>query len=282
MTLKKYLDTIEDLSNRKIAVTGATSGIGRELINHLAKKGASIVVLALEDDLAASLKEEFLKIYPNIKFDVVKYDQSSFESIDKTIEELETNHPDINTFVLNAGVLGEKGKTVDGYASTIAINYLNARYFIDNLSKRVNRNIRFVIQGSIVAGLKLKKNIDFHNEKIGFFDQYNISKIYLEAYFHHLVKENKYKNIEYVLTEPGISATNVIRNMNVVIRGLGKVFLKIFFHSPKKASLTLLKGISRETPNGSYIVPRGLFTMSGYPKIKEFQNKRKREYLFIE
>ena len=282
MKIENYLSTLEDLSNRKIAVTGATSGIGRQLVHHLAQKGASIVFLVRNIEKANSVKEELQKEFPNVYIDIVEYDQSFFRRIEGTIDELEKNHNDIDTFVLNAGTLGEKGKTEDDYATTIAINYLGVRHFIDYLSSKVKRNIRFVIQGSIVGGLHLKKNVDFKNEKIGFFDQYNISKIYLEAYFYHLYTQNKYSNIEYILTEPGISATNIIRHFNKAIKFLGKGFLKIFFHSPKKAALPLLLGTLKETPNGSYIVPRGLFTMSGYPKIKEFPQKRKREHLFKE
>ena len=275
MTLKKYLENIEDLSNHKIALTGGTSGIGLALVHHLAKKGANVVLLARNPQKAKEVKDEL----KDCVIDIVEYDQSSYKSIERGIDELLKKHPDIDTYVLNAGVLGEKGLSEDGYASTIAINYLGVRHFIDYISPKVTNKIRFVIQGSIVAGLKLK-NKDFKDPKISFFDQYNISKIYLEAYFHHLVTKNEYPNIEYILTEPGISATNVVRNMNIVIRVLGKGFLTIFFHSPKKACLPLLKGIDRNTPNGSYIVPRGLFTMGGYPKIKEFPNKRKREHLF--
>ena len=275
MSIKKYLETIEDLSNRKIAITGATSGIGLALTRHLAKKGAKVVLLARNLQKAKKVQDELKECV----VDIIEYDQSSYKSIERGIDILLKNHPDIDTYVLNAGVLGEKGLTEDGYASTIAINYLGVRHFIEYISPKIKTNIRFVIQGSIVAGLKLKEK-NFKDPKIGFFDQYNISKIYLEAYFYHLLTKNEYPNIEYILTEPGISATRVIRNFNRLIRVLGKGFLTVFFHSPKKACLPLLKGIDRNTPNGSYIVPCGLFTMGGYPKIKEFPNKRKREYLF--
>ena len=279
MKIEKYLETIEDLSTLKIAVTGATSGVGHELVHHLVKKGAKVVLLALEDDLGKKVQAE----HPENVIDVIKYDQSSFRSIEESINLLLERHPDIDTYVLDAGTLGEKGLTIDGYARTIGVNYCGVKHFIDYLSNKVgDRKIRFVIQGSIVGGLRLKKNTDLRNEKLGFFTQYNVSKIYLEAYFYKLFKENKYQNIEYILTEPGITSTNITRNMPKFIRVLGKGFLLVFFHHPNKACLTLLKGICPSTPNGSYIVPRGLLTMSGYPKIKEFPNKRKREYLFKE
>ena len=144
----------------------------------------------------------------------------------------------------------------------------------------ISHKVRFVIQGSIVGGVHLSKKADVTCTKYGMFKQYNISKIYLEAYFYKLVSENKYPNIEYVLTEPGIASTGITRHFNSFIRVNGKWFLKLFFHSSKVASLTLLTGISKLASSGDYIVPRGLFTMSGYPKFKKFPKKRQRTYLF--
>ena len=276
MTVNKYLTHIEDLSNRVIALTGGTSGIGLALLHHLVNKNAKVILLAHDLNKANKLKEE----YKDSIIGIIEYDQSSTSKIKKGVDVLISTYPNIDTVVLNAGVLGDKRYNEEKYNNTIMIDYVGVRTFIDYFSSKFTNKVRFVIQGSIVAGLNLKKPFDLHKEKMGFFAPYNISKIYVEAYFHKLVKENKYPNIEYVLTEPGISSTGIVRNFNSVIRFLGKYFLKIVFHSPKKASLTLLTGVSKQSKSGDFITPRGLFTMSGFPKIKQFPKKREREYLF--
>ena len=276
MTIKKYLENIEDLSNRKILLTGATSGIGEQLFYHLMNKNASVVMLVRNIDKAKEIKDR----YPDKHIDIVQYDQSSFRSIESACDELLIKHPDIDTYVLNAGTLGEKGVTIDGYPFTIGVNYFGVRHLIDYLSPKLKNKVRFVIQGSIVGALKPNKKKSIMNDKLGTFDQYNLSKIYLESYFYKLVSENEYPNIEYVLTEPGISSTHITRHFNAFIRVGGKCFLGLFFHHANKACLPLLKGISRKSKNGDFIIPRGLFTMSGYPKTIKFPNKRKREYLF--
>lgn len=274
MTVKKYLEGIEDFENRTIVVAGATSGIGLALLSHLENKHAKVILLARNLKKANEIKEQHINI-----IEVIEYDQTSYTTIDKAINRL--LDMEFDSIVLNCGVLFNKTSLENGYSTTIMTNYVGARYFIDNISPKLNHNVRFVIQGSIAAGLmKKNKKYDLTSRKLTKFGEYNISKGYLEAYFYKLVKENKYPNIEYVLTEPGICATNIIRHMAGPIRFLGKGFLATFFHPTKIASLPLLTGLSKLSKNGDYIIPRGIFTLSGYPKIKDLPLKRRRPYLF--
>ena len=276
MTLKKYLESIPSFDGKRIAITGATSGIGKQLFYHLMNKDAKVVLLVRSLDKANELKKE----YPDKEIDIIEYDQSSFKKIEKACDELLEKYDDLSAIVLNAGNLGEKTPTEDGYPGTIGVNYFGVRHFIDYISPKIKGNIRFVIQGSLVGGLNPKKNADLCDIRLKTFTQYNLSKIYLEAYFYKLSTECLYPNIEYVLTEPGISGTSITRNFNGFVRFTGKYFLKVFFHSPRKACLPLLLGLTDNAKTGDYITPRGLFTMSGFPKIKEFPVKRRREYLF--
>lgn len=276
MSVKKYLNQVESFKGRTIVLLGATSGIGLELIKHLVSKEAKIILLARNTEKANEIK----KLYQENIIDIIEYDQSSCEKIDESIDELLNKHKDFDSIVLNAGVLNDKRILDNGYPATFGINYIGARYFINQISPKLNHKVRFVIQGSCAAGAKLNKPIDAKKDKVGMFKQYNISKGYLEAYFYKLYTDNKYPNFEYVLTEPGITSTNITRRLNPIVRVLGKGFLPIFFHLPKKASLTLLKGLSSTSKNGDYIIPRGLLTFSGLPKTKPFPDKRKREFLF--
>ena len=143
------------------------------------------------------------------------------------------------------------------------------------LCNQINKNKhRIIIQGSISAIDKINKKTDIYSHDLSFFKQYNVSKVLVESQFYSWVINNTYPHIEFVLTEPGLTSTGIITSFNPVIRFLGKWFLRFFFHSTKKASLTLFKGTCLDVKNGDFIVPRGLFTLSGYPKKKKFPLRR--------
>jgi hypothetical protein len=49
-------------------VTGASSGIGRAIVEKLASQGVNVVMAALDDELLATSHKELSKQYPDLKF----------------------------------------------------------------------------------------------------------------------------------------------------------------------------------------------------------------------
>ena len=278
MSIKKYVDKILINKDEKILVTGCTAGIGLELIKHLAYKDVHIVMLIRNLKKGEGVIEELKKINPSVKVEMVKYDQSDYESIDSAFEVIKAKHSDFSSIVLNAGILyPPKGAlSKQGHPLTIETNFLGLRYFMDKLIP-LFKDKRYVMQGSLVAGFKIRKDADIYNGEYKMFDQYNISKSCVEALYHYYYINNK--DNTFILTEPGIVATGLFDGFNWFLRNVGGLFMKIFSHSARKASLTLLKALDKDSKNGDYYVPRGIYTISGYPKNKKFPPKRKREFL---
>ena len=81
MSVKKYLDNLEDLSGKKIIVTGGTSGIGLSIVKELLIKGADVVILARNQDKANKVKLEYEAQYKNRSIYIVQYDQSDDEYV---------------------------------------------------------------------------------------------------------------------------------------------------------------------------------------------------------
>ena len=275
MTKKKYLSKIEDLSNRKIVLTGGTSGIGLSFLKYLVSKNAFIILLVRNIKKAETIVKELN--YSNI--DIIEYDQSSYSSIKKGIDTLLEKYPSVDSIVLNAGVISRTKELMEGHPYSIGVNYYGVRYFIEYIAPKLTTKTKIIVQGSLVAGFHLNKKTNIDSNDFKTFKEYNISKMCVEAYTYKLMKEKPYSNIDFVLTEPGITSTSITRDLDSFLKHVGKVFVSTFFHSVDKASLTLLEAVSSKATHGSYIVPRGLFTISGYPKYKKFPHKREREYL---
>lgn len=275
MSIKKYLASIEDLSNQKIVLVGGTSGIGLSFLKFLVKKNAYVILLARNIKKAEAIVEDLN--YKNI--DIIEYDQSSYSSIKKGIDALLDKYPSVDSIVLNAGVISRTKDLMEGHPYSIGVNYYGVRYFIEYIAPKLTSRTKIIVQGSLVAGFHLNKKTDINSNNFKTFKEYNISKMCVEAYTYKLMKDKPYPNIDFVLTEPGVTSTSITRDLDSFLKHVGKVFVSTFFHSVNKASLTLLEAVTSRASHGSYIVPRGLFTISGYPKYKKFPKKRIREFL---
>ena len=225
-------------------------------------------------------KEKILSIVPNAKLFIEQYDQASFSSIEDFANRIEFNYQHIDGLVCNAGVYFPKHdyKTKDGFELTFGTNYLGTYKLLYSLRNKLNHDFsRVVIVTSLTATLSTKR-IDIDQcDKLSRNKIYGYSKYCLNRLFYEL--NQKDNHISFNLVHPGIASTNIISSDQTGLphwfQVLGHKFLTLFTHSSAKASLILLEGLLSDK-EGKYIVPRGLFGISGFPKFKKvpkFSNK---------
>ena len=280
MSVKKYLNRIDDLANKEVIITGGTAGIGLSIVKHLLFKNAKVTILARNIEKATRVVDELLKSYPQAELSIVRFDQSDDQSVIEAAKEIINNHSSFYALILNAGIMqGKKNITyIDDIPLTIKTNFVGLSLFLDNLLPYLKGEHRLIFQGSLVAGLKIKKIDSLKNHNLSIWQQYFLSKAGVESlYYHYLWLDHT--GLSLYLVEPGITGTDLIRDFKSPIRQLGHLFLKIFSHSNDKAALTALLALNDSIKDGTYIVPRGLLTISGYPKIKKFPKKRYKSYL---
>lgn len=280
MTIKKYLQQIDDLSNKEVLVTGGTSGIGLSIVKHLLYKHARVVILARNMTKAKEVKNNLETQYPNSHIDIIEYDQSKNDSVINASKTILKEYPNFFALVLNAGLIETKKHMTftDEIPTTIKTNYVGTALLVKELLPSLKEGQRLIFQGSLCAMLKTKQIDNLKEKNLSMWQQYFISKSGVEALFYHYAKMPN-QQPSFYLVEPGVTSTAIIRDFPLVIRHLGKVFLKVASHSNEKAALTAMLALNESTPKNSFIVPRALWAIRGYPKIKKFPEKRKREYL---
>ena len=278
MSINKYIENLQDFSGKKIIITGCTSGIGLEAVRILAKKNANIVMLARNKAKAEKVIDELLAINSNINIDFIQYDQCDYDSIDSAVKEIKEKHSDFYALVANAGVFHHSHSDLSKQNRPITIdtNYFGLRHFLDQIVDTCHHK-KILIQGSMVAKMHIKKNTDILSLKYPPLKQYMISKCCVESLWYNYAINTK--DNDFVLVEPGMTSTDIIRELKQPIRFLGHVFMRTVSHSAKKASLTILKGLEEQSHNLDFYVPRHFFTMRGYPKKVKFPKRRIREYL---
>jgi NAD(P)-dependent dehydrogenase (short-subunit alcohol dehydrogenase family) len=111
---------MSDLADRRILVTGATSGIGRVAALELGRRGADLILVCRDRSRGEALCAE---IGP--RAELVEADLASLASIRAAAAELSRRHDRLDVLVNNAGLLATTRRTsVDGFELTFAVNTL--------------------------------------------------------------------------------------------------------------------------------------------------------------
>ena len=113
------------MRDRTCIVTGANSGIGKEIANGLAARGARVVMVARDADRGEIARAEVEARTGNDRVELVLCDLSSQRQIRDLASMLLDRCEHINVLVNNAGLtLGEYHFTEDGIETTFAVNHL--------------------------------------------------------------------------------------------------------------------------------------------------------------
>uniref|UniRef100_A0A7S3L8A4 Dehydrogenase/reductase SDR family member 12 n=1 Tax=Amphora coffeiformis TaxID=265554 RepID=A0A7S3L8A4_9STRA len=131
------LDGLKDgvnLDGRVVVITGANSGLGKEVATYSAAKGAKVYMLCRTKSKAEAAREEIIKTTGNDKVEVVLVDVSELEQIRTAAKEIQSKEQKIHALVCNAGVLvKEKKLTKEGYEATFASHLLGGSYLLSKL-----------------------------------------------------------------------------------------------------------------------------------------------------
>lgn len=283
MKHSKYLSRFSSLDGKLYIVTGANSGLGFDASLHLAYLGASVILACRNLDRANKAKEKILDEVPNANLYIEQYDQADFSSIIDFASRVKEKYNHIDGLVCNAGVYFPKQdyKTKDGYELTFGTNYLGTYKLISSLKDKLDEDCsRVCIVTSLTATLANKRKDIDQISKLDRNQIYGYSKYCLSRLCKELSLEGT--SITYNLVHPGIASTNIISSQQTGLphwfQVLGHRFLTLFTHSSKKASLILLEGLLSEQKN-MYVVPRGLFAISGYPKFTKLPRYTNKEII---
>ena len=100
--------------NKWALITGASSGLGLDFSDILAKRGMNLVVVARREDRLLELKEKLERLYriKNIKVEVIAADLSAVSASKNLADEIDKREIQIEVLINNAG-FGLYGDFVD-------------------------------------------------------------------------------------------------------------------------------------------------------------------------
>ena len=94
-----------DLSGRRVVITGAAGGLGRESARVMASRGALVTVAARSPQRADDAVAELRKLVPGGRFDAGVVDLGDFSSIRAFTDSVLAEQERIDVLINNAGVM---------------------------------------------------------------------------------------------------------------------------------------------------------------------------------
>ena len=123
-TTDEVLDGV-DLTGRRIVITGAATGLGRESARALAAHGASITALARSNERAARAAAEIESLVPGADVEPGVVDLGDLATIRSFADPYLASHDAVDVLINNAGVMAcPFGRTADGFETQFGTNHL--------------------------------------------------------------------------------------------------------------------------------------------------------------
>lgn len=280
MNYNKWLkQNTEDLKGKTVAVTGTTGGLGRELVRFLCKLNANIILLDRNAERSKVFQKELVSEYPTIKIDRITVDLEDFDSVKSAVEKLKQLPIDI--FVHNAGAYSiPRHKCSTGFDNVFQINFVSPLYIIRELLPKLReRKGQVVAVGSIAHNYSKTdpNDIDF-TTRTASSKVYGNSKRYLMFSLYELFKAET--DVALSIVHPGITFTNITAHYPKLIFAVIKNPMKVIFMKPKKAALSILKGVFQPTAYHTWLGPK-IFNVWGLPKLQKLRTVSEKESEFI-
>ena len=123
-TTDEVLDGV-DLTGRRVVITGAASGLGRESARAMSAHGASVTVLARSAERAAGAVAEVEALVPGASVEPGVVDLADLATVRSFAEKYLATHDAVDVLINNAGVMAcPFGRTVDGFETQFGTNHL--------------------------------------------------------------------------------------------------------------------------------------------------------------
>jgi NAD(P)-dependent dehydrogenase (short-subunit alcohol dehydrogenase family) len=246
---------------KRVLITGATNGIGLAAAEELARRGASLAIVARDDGRAAEAVRRIEAAGSEV-VDVLKADLASQDSVRALADEALQRYARIDVLINNAGAIFEKRQlTADGLELTWALNHLAPFLLTELLLDRLKSSApaRIVTttsdahKGAEIPWDDLNAEQSYGNRGFKRYGQTKLANILFTA---ELARRLEGNGVTANCFHPGVVATGFNRNNSGLMR-LAMTVVRPFSRSPEKGAETLVWLVDSEeagAENGGYFV----------------------------
>ena len=264
---------IENVTGKRVVVTGASSGIGLQAAAALAAKGAEVILAVRSEEKGARALDQIRTATPEAQVSVSRLDLSDLASIQRFAQAFTERYDRLDLLINNAGVmLPPYRQTKDGFELQFGTNHLGHFALTGRLLPALLAapGARIVTVSSIAAR---GARVDFDNldgtkgySAMKFYGQSKLANLHFAVELQRRLQQRGAGAIS-VGCHPGIAATNLMS------RGSGKesgwlmnFAMKLVAQPAEMGALpTLYAATHPALKGGEYIGPNGAGNRKGYP-----------------
>jgi NAD(P)-dependent dehydrogenase (short-subunit alcohol dehydrogenase family) len=228
-----------DLSAKTCIVTGANTGIGKEIAQAFARMGAHVVLACRNEDKARRAVEDIKQATGSDSLDIALVDLSRQSDIRRFADEILDRYERIDVLVNNAGVWPtEKTVTEDGQELTFATNVLGYCLVTDLLLERLSESApsRIVNVASTFAGGLDLTDMGFKRRAFDGAKAYKQSKQANRMWTWALAQRLEGTGVTANAIHPGPVNTQLNRDFKGLVGQAMKAFFKVFGKTPAKGA----------------------------------------------
>lgn len=209
--------------NKTAFITGATSGFGKVIAQHLVEKGYTLLFLARSEEKAKALKGSLMVAHPQSNIDYVIGDLSSFQSILNATQVIHEKYNRIDLMVLNAGLWNfEFRETKDKIEETLQVNLLAPLLLFQKLKDLIPANeptkVIFTASGLHQGNIQFD-DLEFRSKFSGF-RTYRQSKLGVILMTRLLAQSFEFSKICFCCVHPGMVKTQLGKNAGWLSRSI--------------------------------------------------------------
>ena len=263
------------LVGKRVAVCGATGGIGEELCHHLARLGAELWLCCRSEAKTQVLIDKLRADYPDVVARFIPLDLEDAASVNAAAEILAKAPPHV--LIHNAGAYAiPRHTTVQGVDNVFQINCLSPYVLTERLlTPMATVGGRVVVVGSIAHNYS-----EIDPADTDFATRTAASKVYGNAKRHLMLalyeRFDGVKGVALSVVHPGITFTNITAHYPKWLFCIIKHPMKVIFMHPRRAALSVLRGVFEATAYGAWIGPR-LFNVWGLPRQQKLRTFTREE-----
>ncbi len=225
-------------------VTGASSGVGREVALDLAKRGYTVVMLCRNLLRGEEALKDIIEKSGNQSVHLMICNLGNISEVRVFAEDFKKRFQQLNILVNNAGViLPSRHTTKEGYEMQFAVNFLGpfllTQLLLNLLKTSAPARIINVSSGAHKVG-KIHFNDLQLEKKYTLFRAYAQSKLAITLFTYELARRLEGTGVTVNCLHPGAVATNMGINRKT---GFGKTITKLlkpFFLTPEQGAKTAI------------------------------------------